>query len=49
MRRIDLTRACQMVLDTIGDLLADRRQLKQVFLTTGRLLGKFPVRGRLAP
>ena len=43
--------ACQMVLDTIGDLLADRRQLKQVFFDDRivRLLGKFPVGGRLAP
>ena len=43
--------ACQMVLDTIGDLLADRRQLKQVFFDDRmvRLLGKFPIRGRLAP
>jgi len=43
--------ACQMVLDTIGDLLADRGQLKQVFFDDRivRLLGKFPIRGRLAP
>jgi hypothetical protein len=43
--------AGQMVLDTIGDLLADRRQLKQVFSDDRivRLLGKFPIRGRLAP
>jgi len=42
---------CQMVLDAIGDLLADRRQFKQVFFDDGivRLLGKLPIRGRLAP
>jgi hypothetical protein len=51
-RRVgDQLPACQMVLDTIGDLLADRRQLKQVFFDDRivRLLGKFPIRGRLAP
>jgi hypothetical protein len=39
-----------MVLDAIGDLLADRRQLK-VFLDDRivRLLGKLPIRGRVAP
>ena len=43
--------ACQTVLDTIGDLLADRRQLKRVFFQDRivRLLGKFPICGRLAP
>jgi hypothetical protein len=43
--------ACQTVLDAIGDLLADRRQLKQVFFDDKivRLLGKFPIRSRLAP
>jgi hypothetical protein len=43
--------ACQMVFDVIGDLLADRRQLKQLVLherIVGRL-GKFPIHGRLAP
>ena len=40
-----------MVLDIIGDLLADRGQLKQVFFDDRivRLLGEFPIRGRLAP
>jgi hypothetical protein len=40
-----------MIFDTIGDLLADRGQLKQVFFDDRivRLLGKFPIRGRLAP
>jgi hypothetical protein len=51
-RRVgDQLPACQMVLDAIGDLLADRRQLKQVFFDDRivRLLGTFPIRGRLAP
>jgi hypothetical protein len=40
-----------MVLDTIGDLLADRRQLKQVFFDDRivGLLGKVPIKDRLAP
>ena len=43
--------ARQMVVDAIGDLLADRHQRKQVFFDDRivRLLGKFPIRGRLAP
>ncbi|MEH2480580.1 hypothetical protein V1282_003937 [Nitrobacteraceae bacterium AZCC 2146] len=43
--------ARQMVLDIIGDLLAVRRQLKQVFFDDRivRLLGKFPICGGLAP
>jgi hypothetical protein len=51
-RRVgDQLPACQMVLDAIGDLLADRRQLKQVLFDDRivRLLGKFLIRGRLAP
>jgi hypothetical protein len=35
-RRVgDQLPACQMVLDVIGDLPADRRQLKRVFFRTG--------------
>ena len=43
--------ACQMIFDVVGDLLADRRQRKQVFFDDRivRLLGKFPIRDRLAP
>jgi hypothetical protein len=43
--------ACQMVFDVIGDLLAERRQLKQLVLHESivGLLGKFPIHGRLAP
>jgi hypothetical protein len=43
--------ARQMIVDAIGDLLADRGQLKQVFFDDRivRLLGKFPIRGPLAP
>jgi hypothetical protein len=43
--------ACQMIFDVVGDLLAVRRQLKQVSFDDRivRLLGKFPIRGRLAP
>jgi len=43
--------ARQMIVDAIGDLLADRHQRKQVFFDDRivRLLGKFPVHGRLAP
>ena len=40
-----------MILDVIGDVLADRRQLKQ-FLLDDRivaLLGKLPIPGRLIP
>jgi hypothetical protein len=39
-----------MVLDIIGDLLTVRRQLKQVVFDDriDRLLGKFPICGRLA-
>jgi hypothetical protein len=40
-----------MILDVVGDLLAVRRQLKQISFDDRivRLLGKFPIRGRLAP
>jgi hypothetical protein len=43
--------ARQMIFDIIGDFLAVRRQLKRVFFDDRivRLLGKFPIRGRLAP
>ena len=43
--------ARQMIVDAIGDLLADRHQRKQVFFDDRivRLLGKFPIRDRLAP
>src|SRR6202166_838654 len=43
--------ACQMVFDVIGDLVADRRQLKQLVLHERivGLFGKFPIHGRLAP
>jgi hypothetical protein len=43
--------ARQMIVDAIGDLLADRHQRKQVFFDDRivRLLGKFPIRSRLAP
>jgi hypothetical protein len=43
--------ARQMVLDIIGDLLADRRQLKQLVLDDRivGLLGKLPIHGRLVP
>jgi hypothetical protein len=43
--------ARQMVLDIAGDLLADRRQLKQLVLDDRivGLLGEFPIRGRLVP
>jgi len=36
-----------MILDIIGDLLADRRQVKQLVLDDRivGLLGKFPIRG----
>jgi hypothetical protein len=43
--------ARQMVLDIVGDLIADRRQLKQ-FVLDDRivgLLGKLPIQGRLVP
>jgi hypothetical protein len=45
------SRACQTVLDTIGNLLADRRQRKQ-FGFNEMIIGpldKFPILGRLAP
>ena len=50
MRRLGLP-ARQMIVDAIGDLLADRHQRKQFFFDDRivRLLGKFPIRGRLAP
>jgi hypothetical protein len=40
-----------MVVDAIRDLLADRHQREQIFFDDRiiRLLGKFPIRGRLAP
>ena len=40
-----------MIFDVVGDILAVRRQLKQVSFDDRivRLLGKFPIRGRLAP
>jgi hypothetical protein len=40
-----------MVLDIIGDLLADRRQLKQLVLDDRivGLLSKLPIHGRLVP
>jgi hypothetical protein len=43
--------ARQMVLDIIGDLLADRRQLKHLVLDDRivGLLGKLPIHGRLVP
>ena len=43
--------ARQMVLDIIGDLLADRRQLKKLVLDDRivGLLGKLPIHGRLVP
>jgi hypothetical protein len=43
--------ACQIIVDVVGDLLAVPRQLKQVCFDDRivRLLGKFPIRGRLAP
>jgi hypothetical protein len=43
--------ARQMIVDAIGDLLADRHQRKQVVFDDRivRLLGKFPIRSRLAP
>ena len=43
--------ARQMIFDVVGDLLAVARQLKQVFFDDRivRLLGKFPIRGRLPP
>jgi hypothetical protein len=43
--------ACQMIFDVVGDLLTVPRQLKQVVFDDRivRLLGKFPIRGRLAP
>jgi hypothetical protein len=43
--------AWQLIFDVVGDLLAVRRQLKQVSFDDRivRLLGKFPIRGRLAP
>jgi hypothetical protein len=39
---------CQMVFDVIGNLLADRRQLKQLVVDERivALLGKFPTNGR---
>jgi hypothetical protein len=43
--------ARQMIFDVIGDLLADRRQLKQ-FVLDDRIvgpLGKVPIHGRLVP
>jgi hypothetical protein len=43
--------ARQMIFDVFGDLLAVRRQLKRVVFDDRivSLLGKFPIRGRLAP
>jgi hypothetical protein len=43
--------ARQMIVDAVGDLLADQHQGKQVFFGDRivRLLGKFPIRSRLAP
>src|SRR5882762_1003579 len=43
--------ACQMIFDVVGDILADRRQLKQLVLDDRviGLLGKLPIRGRLVP
>jgi hypothetical protein len=43
--------ARQMIIDVIGELLADQRQRKQ-FGFNERIVGpldKFPVRGRLTP
>jgi hypothetical protein len=41
----------QMIFDVIGDLLADRRQRKQLGFNERivGLLDKFPTRGRLIP
>lgn len=43
--------ACPMIFDVVGNLLAVRRQLKQIVFDDRivRLLGKFPIRGRLDP
>ena len=50
-RAFTINRSVGDQLPACGDLLADRRQLKQVFFDDRivRLLGKFPIRGRLAP
>jgi hypothetical protein len=43
--------ASQMILDIIGYVLADRRQLKHLVLDDRivALLGKLPIHGRLVP
>jgi len=40
-----------MIFDVIGDILAERRQLKQLVLDDRvvGLLGKLPIHGRLVP
>jgi hypothetical protein len=43
--------ACLMILDVIGDLLADGRQIEELLLDKGifGLFGKFSIHGRLLP